>query len=99
MVLCSVLVALAVSIERAVGYFRILSTLFATVSLFSLVGMGRWIMSASLFPEDKIWNPTTKHWDPLGKTYFAWCTLAGIIMLSVYIMPMLLRPIDFLKNF
>lgn len=36
---------------------------------------------------------------PDGETYFSLLCVAGIIMLSMYILPMVMRPIDFLQNF
>jgi hypothetical protein len=41
-------------------------------------------------------NPETDEWEETGDYYFSWLTLAGIIMLSVYSLPFLLRPLDFL---
>jgi cellulose synthase/poly-beta-1,6-N-acetylglucosamine synthase-like glycosyltransferase len=35
----------------------------------------------------------------LPETHFSVLTLSGVIMLSVYILPLLLRPLDFLANF
>ena len=41
----------------------------------------------------------TKEWDTVaGKHYFSILVFAGCIMLSIYLVPMILRPVDFLSN-
>ena len=34
--------------------------------------------------------------DPSGETYFSILTVAGIIMFTIYFVPFVLRPLDFL---
>ena len=34
--------------------------------------------------------------DPDGETYFSWVKLAGIVSLIFYVLPFLMRPLDFL---
>ena len=36
---------------------------------------------------------------PTGDSYLSFLCLAGILMLSIYCMPVLMRPLDFLANF
>ena len=38
-------------------------------------------------------------WTPVDNYPFSYLVLAGTIMLSIYLVPMILRPIDFLNNF
>ena len=35
----------------------------------------------------------------MGDYHFSWLVCAGVIMLAIYIVPFLFRPIDFLENF
>lgn len=37
--------------------------------------------------------------DPSGETYFSLLTVAGAIMFTIYFVPFILRPLDFLQNF
>ncbi len=37
--------------------------------------------------------------DPEGRTYFSPLTMAGFVMTSIFLMPFILRPIDFMQNF
>ena len=38
------------------------------------------------------------HWKPMGGKHFSPLVLAGVIMMSVFLIPMILRPLDFLSN-
>ena len=44
-------------------------------------------------------QPTLDNPDLQPYTFFSLLTLAGIIMLSIYCMPIIMRPLDFLTNF
>jgi hypothetical protein len=37
--------------------------------------------------------------DPTGETYFSLLCLAGIFMLTIYVLPCVMRPLDFITNF
>lgn len=38
------------------------------------------------------------NWVPTGESNISWLFVSGVIMLSIYIMPIILRPIDFFSN-
>lgn len=40
-----------------------------------------------------------KTWIDCGYSKFSVLTLCGVIMMSVFLLPIILRPIDFIKNF
>ena len=48
--------------------------------------------------EELVFNPATDTYEPNGVTHFSWLVLAGIIMLSVYLIPIIFRPLDFAQN-
>ena len=51
--------------------------------------------------EEKVWEPTVNggSYEPTGRTNFSKMNAAGTVMLTVYVIPMLMRPKDFLYNF
>ena len=44
------------------------------------------------------WNPETEQYEPSGSYEFDVLSFTGIVMLCVFIIPILSRPIDFLAN-
>ena len=90
------LVSLSVPINRAMIYFRIVAFTFSILTMTSLFGMIAFVISSGLFPEEKTWNPTTESFDPTGRNPFSYLTLSGYLMIGMFFVPMILRPIDFL---
>ena len=93
------LVSLAVPIDRAVSYFRIIASIFSVLTILSLMGISIFLIEAGFYPPEEVWNPATKKLEPTGNAYFSLLTLSGCIMLGIYFLPMILRPIDFAQNF
>ena len=50
-------------------------------------------------PEHLKFDPSAYVWVPQGDHHFSWLVLAGVIMLAIYTVPFIFRPIDFLENF
>ena len=105
MIFVSVFVSISLPIDRAMGYFRVVSVILAIFMITSLVGIAYFLAQRGFEPPVTICvpdpdNPGTCDWqdtDPY-QTYFSTLTLAGAIMLSVYVLPMVMRPLDFLTN-
>ena len=93
-----------IPINKAVWYFRIIATVFSTFTIFSLIGIASFLANQGFYPTQKEYDLKHKEWhdvkDIHGKPikHFSILTLSGVIMLCVYFLPMMLRPIDFLKN-
>ena len=94
--MCLIL-SLALPLDRAKPCFIIATTLFGLLTLMSIVGMIFYLTAAGFYPEhlEKI----DYVWQPQGDYHFSWLVLAGTIMLLIYVVPFILRPIDFLENF
>ena len=58
-----------------------------------------YLANSGFFPEEKEFDKATWTWKGTGNYYFSPLVLAGVIMLSVYSIPIIMRPIDFLENF
>jgi hypothetical protein len=69
------------------------------MTLSCIFGMCFYLASSGFFPEEKTFDKDTWQWNGDGVYYFSPLVLAGVIMLSVYMVPMIIRPIDFLSNF
>ena len=78
----TVLVSIATPIDRAISFFRVISIIFSVLTILSLIGITAFLIGTGFYPEG----------------HFSWLTMAGTIMLSIYIIPLLMRPVDFLWN-
>ena len=94
----TILVSLATPIDRAMSYFRFVSVIFSIMIITSLVGISFFLAETGFYPEEKKYDIDKKQWIPLGTHHFSILTLAGVIMLGVYTLPIILRPIDFMYN-
>ena len=92
------IVSLALPLDRAKPCFFISITLFGVITIFAIFGMMFYLINAGFFPEHIIYDQYTYQWIPQGDHNFSWLVLAGTIMLSVYLVPIFLRPVDFLDN-
>lgn len=94
----TILVSLATQIDKAISYFRIIAMVFSVMTIFSLIGITAFLIGTGFYPEERQYNVDTKLWEPLGIYNFSWLTLSGVIMLGVYLLPIVFRPIDFVFN-
>ena len=93
------------------GYFRFVAIVFGFLTLLTIVGICIFLAERGLIVDETICvrdNPDNANSCamvnyPLAPaepyTFFSLLTLAGIIMLSIYCMPIIMRPLDFLTNF
>jgi hypothetical protein len=96
----TVLVSLAAPIDRAIEYFRIVAAVFSVFTILSIVGISIFLLGTGFYPPVKQYNPTTEVWEDLDEPpHFSILTLSGTIMLSIYLIPIILRPVDFIFNF
>jgi len=96
--MCLIL-SLALPLDRAKACFVIATTLFGLITISAIVGMIFYLSAAGFFPQHLIFDRVEWTWVPQGDFHFSWLVLAGVVMLAVYIVPFVMRPIDFLENF
>jgi cellulose synthase/poly-beta-1,6-N-acetylglucosamine synthase-like glycosyltransferase len=101
----SIFVSIALPIDRAMPYFHFVCVVMSILVLFSLAGICYYLSVQTFYTPAYVenTNPNTKDTYPYVEAnppydYFNVLTLAGVIMLVVYILPFLMRPLDFLKN-
>lgn len=104
LIIFAVVISLAGPLDKAIGYFRVIGFIFAIITICSLYGISTFLISTGFYPEEQIYvrdpkNPYKGKWVPQGVYNFSILTLCGLIMLSVYLLPLVLRPLDFLLNF
>jgi len=108
MVVVCLVVSLAAPIDRAMPYFKITSGCFSVVNTMAYVGIFNQLMGSGPTPSMQIKDPATGDWhqvywidekgvpEPihnLSPLFFV-----GLVMFSVYVAPMYMRPKDFLHN-
>ena len=102
----SVFVSISMPINRAMPYFRVVSLILAILTLMTLIGICYFLAQQGLYPpvseckvpKDAPDDPCV--WAPVSppEEYFSTLCLAGIIMLTIYVLPMFMRPLDFCEN-
>ena len=93
------IISLALPLDRAKPCFVIAIVMFGGLTITAIFGMVFYLSAAGFYPEHLIFDKSTWQWVPQGDHHFSWLVLAGVIMLSIYLVPFLLRPIDCLENF
>ena len=91
------IMSLFVPLNRAKPFFFLVTTIFSLITILSIFGMVTFLVESGLYPEHR--KMIDGVWVPQGDTHFSWLVLAGIIMFLIYLVPMFLRPRDFLQNF
>lgn len=83
------------------SYFKYISAVFSFLTIASLVGIGTFLSTTWLFPHEMRYikyDGTEGHWWYMEATHFQILTLCGLVMLTVFFLPFLFRPLDAWKN-
>jgi hypothetical protein len=96
LIFLTMFISLTLPVEKGIGYFRFVAVIFSLMTLFVVVGIIYFMTQTGFVMEELVFNPATNSYEPNGITHFSWLTLAGVIMLTVYLIPIILRPGDFL---
>ena len=99
MLVLSLIIALALPLDRANVCFMIVTIVFSFLTISCIFGMTFYLSQSGFVPEEKKFNKDKWVWEGTGKHHFSYLVLSGVIMLSIYIIPFLMRPLDVLKNF
>lgn len=95
----TVLISLGTPIDRAMEYIRIITVIFAVLTVLSLLGVIVFLSEAGFHPPTKVYDKDTHEWITIEERGpFSVLTLSGCIMLGIYAVPMLFRPLDFVYN-
>ena len=104
------IVSLAGPIDRAMFYFKLSSVFFSIATLGTIFGIAFLNINNGPHPQMLIFDHDSKAWypcfeqpqagsDPVPIVHFHILLVSTAIMLFVYIAPMVIRPLDFLKHF
>ena len=98
LLIMTIILSLALPIERSTTWFNIILFCFGVLTILSIVGMVIYLQATGFMAPEKEFNPTIEEWEPTGNYNFSYLVLAGVIMLSIYLVPFIMRPVDFLSN-
>lgn len=99
MLVLTVFVCLSLPIDRAMTYLKVVSFIICTLFLASLSGICYYMSVEGFYTEEYVYNRKQNAWIPTGKVYLNWLVVAGTVVLLVYFVPFIYRPLDFAKNF
>lgn len=95
------LVSLTIPVNRAMPYFSFIFTFFSILVLLSLIGIVIFLCDQGFYPPVEtasVINGVTVWTKSETETYFSVLVTAGVIVLSIYLIPIVFRPIDYLAN-
>ena len=95
----AIIISLTTPVDRGVVYFKFLMVSFGLLLCTTMVGIVVYLIDTGLFPYEEHWDPINQIWYKAGGQHFSILVFCGIIMMCVFILPMILRPLDFLSNF
>jgi hypothetical protein len=99
LIFMAIVISLTVPVERGIAYFKFLMSFFGILLLLTMAGIISYLVEDGLFPETLKYNKDLDKFVKDGSQYFSILVFAGIIMCMVFLIPLLLRPLDFLMNF
>ena len=101
MLVVSLLGSITMPVDRAIYYFRFVATVMCILTIISLIGISVFLSDSGFYPQTKIYDSTNMIWynAPNDEHHFSVLTLCGMIMLAIFLLPMLMRPLDFIENF
>lgn len=96
----ALILSLALPLEKGKAWFNIVVAAFGLLTTASIFGIIYYLSACGFYPPEKYYSTADKKWYPEDppEYYFSILILAGVIMLSIYAVPMLFRPVDFLSN-
>jgi chitin synthase len=103
MIVMALIVSLTTPVDRGIAYFNFLMGMFGVLLLLTMVGIIFYLTQTGFYPAVKEYvddGGGTGHWITHDEErHFSILMLSGVVMCGVFIIPMILRPLDFLSNF
>ncbi len=92
----ALIISLTTTVDRGVSIFIFLMCIFGFLLLFTMFGIIYYLIKTGLIAQTQVYNNGA--WQPIDESHFSYLVLSGIIMMCVFLIPMILRPLDFLSN-
>jgi len=95
MLVLTVFVCLSLPIDRAMTYLKVFTFIICTLFLASLSGICYYMSQEGFYTEEYVYNTHSHKWIATGQIYLNWLVVAGTVVLLVYFVPFIYRPLDF----
>ena len=100
LVLMAIIISLTTPVDRGASYFKFLMVAFGLLLVITMIGIIAYLAKTGFWPNVSYSNDNGYSWETVkDQYYFSILTLTGVIMMSVFAIPMILRPLDFISNF
>ena len=93
-------VSLAGPLDKAMFYFYIITALFSALTIASLIGIGATLYHTGIHAQEKDCVPDNPlpnapcTWKKMDSYHISYLTISGCVMMSVFLLPILMRPMD-----
>jgi len=101
LIIWAIVVSLAGPLDKAMIYFYIISALFSFLTIASLIGIGATLIKTGInaqeldcIPDNPLIPDSPCTWKKQHRWHKSYLTISGIIMIGVFILPIVMRPMD-----
>ena len=97
----ALIMSLTTPVDRGVIYFKALMVIFGLLLVFSMVGVIGYLVDTGFYPKVMEYREDRwPRWQPKipEERYISILVCSGVVMCAVYLIPIILRPLDFLMN-
>jgi hypothetical protein len=99
LIMMILMISLTMPVDRGISYFNFAGNLLTLVSIIAYVGIGSSLAAIGFNPHVYVYDEKDDKWIEQSSTYFSWLTVCGVALISIYAVPLTMRPLDFLSNF
>jgi chitin synthase len=97
LIIIAVIISLSTTVDKGISIFVFLMAIFGILLIFTMTGIMFYLARTGFNPEVEVYNEATG-WKKTGEHNFSFLVFSGTIMCLVFVIPMILRPLDFLSN-
>lgn len=99
LIMMALIISLTTTVDRGIGIFIFLMCLFGILLIMTMGGIILYLIKTGFYPEVMHYDTSSwPFWKGTGEHNFSVMVMSGVIMCLVFLIPMILRPLDFLSN-
>ena len=96
LVIMTLIISLTTTVDRGESIFLFLMAIFGVLLILTMSGIIIYLSTVGFYPHEQVY--VNWHWVEEETRNFSFLVLSGVIMCTVFLIPMILRPLDFLSN-
>lgn len=98
----TIFISICVPINKAICVFYVITVILTILTILWVTGLITYLNTTGFYPAQRVYLEKHKKWMELPAEEYpptlSTLNVAGSIMLMIYILPFIMRPLDFLRN-